>query len=285
MNENSQLPTQVSNDWLVAATQQLSAAGIPSARLDAEMILAHTLRKNRTYLHAHPDHIVTEREIEVADARLALRLDRVPIAYIIGHKEFYGRRFHVTQSTLIPRPDSEVLIELTRRVLQDITRHSQGVVRLVDVGTGSGALGITAALEFPDIDVTLSDTSKHALLVAEKNAEALHADVTIIQGDLLSAYPYEPHIIIANLPYVDPTWERSPETEHEPSLALFAGNNGLALIYRLIIQANNQLAPHGALILEADPRQHAAIIARAEQYGFLREATDEFGILLRRARS
>jgi release factor glutamine methyltransferase len=273
----------MTSGWLADATVALSAAGIPSARLDAELILAHTLRKNRTYLHAHPDHVITDREREVADARLALRLDRVPIAYIIGHKEFYGRRFHVTQSTLIPRPDSEVLIELSRRVLPEITRQSQAFVRLVDVGTGSGALGITAALEFPDVDVTLTDTSNHALLVAKKNAKALHADVRFLHGDLLSTYPFEPHIIIANLPYVDTSWERSPETRHEPALALFAVNNGLALIYRLIIQAKNQLAPHGALILEADPRQHAAITARAEQYGFLTEKIDGFGIVLRRA--
>ncbi len=271
--------------WLADAVDKLTAASIPSPQLDAELILAHTLRKNRTYLHAHPDHIMTDREIEIADARLALRLDRVPVAYIIGHKEFYGRNFHVTQSTLIPRPDSEILIELTRHVLPDITRQTDDAVRIVDVGTGSGALGITAKLEFPDSDVTLIDTSKHALNTAEKNAKTLHADVTILQGDLLSTYPFEPHIIIANLPYVDKSWERSPETNHEPALALFAGNNGLALIYRLLIQAKNQLAAHGALILEADPRQHAAIIARAEQYGFLVEMVEDFGILLRVARN
>jgi len=197
----------------------------------------------------------------------------------------YGRHFHVSQATLIPRPDSEVLIELTRHVLPDVVRQTSGPVRIVDVGTGSGALGITAALEFPDTDVTLIDTSKHALVVAEKNAAALHAHVTVLHGDLLSTYPFEPQIVIANLPYVDKTWDRSPETDHEPAQALFASNNGLSLIYRLIIQAKAQLAPSGALILEADPRQHAAIIARAEQYGFLCETTDGFGILLRLLRS
>ncbi len=284
MNENSPLPTLVSNDWLAHATDALSAAGIASARLDAEMILAHTLRKNRTYLHAHGDHIITDREAQIADARLALRLDRVPVAYIIGHKEFYGRNFHVTQATLIPRPDSEVLIELTRRIMPEITKQTNGIVRLVDVGTGSGALGITAKLEFPDTDVTLIDISKHALTIAKKNAHLLKAEVGVLLGDLLSTYPFEPQIIVANLPYVDKAWERSPETQHEPAKALFASNNGLSLIYRLIIQAQSQLASGGALILEADPRQHEAIIARAEQYGFLLEARDGFGLLFRALR-
>jgi release factor glutamine methyltransferase len=284
MNENSQPLALANNGWLQDATQQLTAAGIPSPRLDAELILAHTLRKPRTYLHAHPEDFLSEREQAVADARLTLRLDRVPVAYIIGHKEFYGRRFHVTHSTLIPRPESEVLIELLRRALPDLMKLTDGPLRLVDVGTGSGALGITAALEFPDLTVTIVDISKHALTIAEKNAASHHAEVTPLYGDLLSSYPFEPNVVMANLPYVDPAWQRSPETDHEPSLALFATNNGLALIYRLLIQAHSQLAENGIVILEADPRQHDAIVARAEHYGFLCETRQDFGLLLRLVR-
>ena len=112
MNENSPLKTPAISSWLRTAAASLKQAGIDSARLDAELILAHTLQKSRTYLHAHGDEILSPRQAEIADARLHLRVERTPLAYIIGHKEFYGHQFKVTPSTLIPRPESEVMLEL-----------------------------------------------------------------------------------------------------------------------------------------------------------------------------
>ena len=283
MNENSPLPTLVVNEWLQRATAALSDVGIPSARLDAELILAHTLRQNRTYLHAHPDAIIDDRQAEIANARLSLRLDRVPVAYIIGHKEFYGRRFHVTNATLIPRPESEVLIELLKKAVpSQIRLLTEEPLKLVDVGTGSGALGLTAKLLYPEIEVTLIDNSRHALTVAEQNARALHADVTILRSDLLARYPFVADIIIANLPYVDPAWERSPETNHEPPEALFARKHGLALILELLVQTKNQLANGGHLILEADPSQHPAIIQAARDSGLVLVEAEDYGLLLQK---
>jgi release factor glutamine methyltransferase len=279
MSENLLPPTPAINDWLVQATKQLESAGISTARLDAELILTHTLRKGRTYLHAHADDLLDERQHEVANARLSLRKERVPVAYIIGHKEFYGHRFHVTSATLIPRPESEALINLLA-----MTERQQSLLsetrRLVDVGTGSGILGITAKLNFPSLSVTLIDDSRHALQVAEKNATALHADVAFLQSDLLEAYPFSADVIVANLPYVDMEWERSPETEHEPAHALFAQLHGLALIFRLIEQTREKLANGGSLILEADPEQHDEIIKYAAKYGLLHQETNDYGLLL-----
>jgi len=280
MNENSQPQPLAINDWLTDATHQLVLAGIPSARLDSELILAHTLRKNRSYLHAHPEAIMEAREIEIAGARLALRLDRVPVAYIIGHKEFYGHQFYVTTATLIPRPESETLIELLKKVVPRNASLLKDTLRLVDVGTGSGSLGITSKLLFPELNVTLVDISRHALKVAEKNARVLEADVDIIQSNLLASYPFTANIIVANLPYVDPEWERSPETDHEPSEALFAGNHGKALIYELLIQTQSKLADGGHIILEADPDQHDDIVAEAKKYGLLLTEKDDYGLLL-----
>ncbi len=280
MNENSPQPLPASNDWLINATAQLTARGIPSARLDAELILAHTLRISRTALHAHPDTPLDERQLEIANARLALRLDRVPVAYIIGHKEFYGRRFLVTSATLIPRPESESLIELLDKAIPANISLIDEPKRLVDVGTGSGILGITAKLIHGDaISVTLIDYSRHALAVAEKNAAQLHADVDFQHSDLLNTYPFVADIIMANLPYVDVEWERSPETDHEPAEALFASHGGLALIQRLIIQTQDQLALGGSLILEADPEQHPAIIEHAKESGLILAETDGYGLL------
>ena len=282
MNEN--LPQQQSiKDWLDDATRQLAHAGISSARLDSELILAHTLRHNRTYLHGHDDEPISARDNEIATARVALRLDRVPIAYIIGHKEFYGRRFRVTTSTLIPRPESEVLIELlTQAIPNNTTLLAEKPLRFIDVGTGSGILGITAKLTYPELDVTLSDISRHALKIAEQNAKLLAADVAILQSNLLTSYPFTADIIIANLPYVDPEWERSPETDHEPADALFAAGNGKALIFELLGQTKNALATNGHLILEADPEQHAAIITEAKKYGLLLKDQKDYGILLQK---
>lgn len=278
MNEN--LPLLTLSSWIETATQQLSAAGILSARLDAELLLSHTLRKNRTWLHSHHDDPLSERHKEIANARLDLRLDRVPVAYIIGHKEFYGRQFKVTTATLIPRPESEDLVELIKQAVpKNQSLLDEPPLRLVDVGTGSGILGIMAKLEHPELDVTLVDSSRHALKVAETNAEQHHTSVSLLTSDLLGSYAFTADIIVANLPYVNPDWERSPETNHEPPIALFARNNGLALIFDLLPQTKAKLARGGKLILEADPEQHPAIIKEAAQYGLIHVTTLGYGLL------
>jgi len=280
MNANSKPKTSTVRYWLRDSAEQLADANIPSALLDAEIILAHTLRKSRTWIHAHHEEPIDERILDIADARLRLRLDRTPIAYIIGHKEFYSRLFKVTPSVLIPRPESEALIELLKTHLPETAKH------LLDVGTGSGCLGITAKLEFPQLHVTLSDISRYALKVAEENAEKLNAEVTIIRSDLLSKLQ-SPNvkfdIIIANLPYVDKSWERSPETNTEPKLALFADNGGLALIYKLIQQIPFSIAPSGIVLLEADPAQHSAIIQYAAAHDLRHAATSNYALVFEAA--
>lgn len=263
------------SQWLRDAAEQLADVGVTSALLDAEVILAHTLHKSRTWLHAHSDDEVAPRLCDIADARLALRLDRTPVAYIIGHKEFYSRSFTVTPSVLIPRPESESMIELLKK------HQPAGAIRLIDIGTGSGCLGITAKLELPHLAVTLSDVSRHALTIASKNATNLRAEVTVQQSNLLSGSVGMYDIVLANLPYVDTTWERSPETNHEPSLALFADNKGLALILKLIQQLPGALSSPSVVILEADPEQHPAIIAAAKTVGLDYIETDGYAIALR----
>jgi len=281
---NANLPPKMPaiSAWLRSATAQLTAAAIPSAHLDAEILLAHTLKKSRTFLHAHGDEELDVRQIEIADARLALRLDRIPIAYIIGHKEFYGRLFRVTPATLIPRPETETIIELLKEIVPTMTPPLPHTTRLVDVGTGSGCIGITAKLEFPELEVTLTDISRHALNVAAGNAKFLKADVTLTRSNLLIDYPFTADFILANLPYVDTEWERSLETNFEPKLALFAENHGLALIYRLIDEAEIRCAKQGFTLLEADPRQHDDIIIYAKSRGFRLHETRGFIVCLQK---
>ena len=265
------------SEWLKIATKSLKTANIPSARLDAELILANTLRKNRTYLHAHLDEEIDPRRFDIANARLDLRLDRVPIAYILGYKEFYGRRFTVSPSVLIPRPESEDLISL----FLELTAGEIAEKVLIDVGTGSGCLGITAKLERSNLSVILSDISKPALNIAEKNANALNADVHIQQQSLLNGQLKPVDYIFANLPYVDKNWDVSPELQYEPEIALFAEDEGLKLILQLISQAPRCLTPEGLLFIEADPQQHNRIIDEAVKNGFVKERVLNYILVLR----
>lgn len=269
-------------DWLRDGTALLKGVGIESARLDAEIILAHTLKKPRTYLHAHTDEILDQRAREIANARIDLRLDFTPIAYIIGHKEFYGRRFKVSTATLIPRPETETMIDIVKESINQTVPLLPTRQHLVDVGTGSGCVGITLKLELPELDVTLTDLSKHALNVAEQNAKALHAEVTLHQGDLLRQYGLAIDIICANLPYVGRDWEVSRDTFSEPDMALYAADDGLALIKVLIMQSSRLLAVGGSLYLEADPRQHEAIIAYAREHSLVHSETRGYIVSLYR---
>ena len=265
------------SDWLKVATKSLKNIGISSARLDAELILANTLRKNRTYLHAHLDEELDPRRFDIANARLDLRLDRVPIAYILGYKEFYGRKFTVSPSVLVPRPESEDLISL----FLELTASEIAEKVLIDVGTGSGCLGITAKLERSNLSVILSDISKPALNIAEKNANALNADVHIQQQSLLNGQLKPVDYIFANLPYVDKNWDVSPELQYEPKIALFAEDEGLKLILQLISQAPRCLTPEGLLFIEADPQQHNRIINEAVKNGFVKERVLNYILVLR----
>lgn len=241
-------------DWLVQAKIKLKEAEISTYNLDAEIILAFCLNENRTYLHSHPDKDIDQVCLKKASQLLESRQNRTPIAYLLGFKEFYGRNFQVTPDTLIPRPESETIIDTLNQL--DLKKDA----KLIDIGTGSGCLGISAKLEKPEFCVTLSDISPAAIEIAKSNAKKLRANVEIIQNDLLKGMDDKFDIIIANLPYVDKSWQRSPETNYEPALALFAENNGKDLINKLIIQSTNNISDGGYLIIEADPEQHDDLV-------------------------
>ncbi len=283
MNENSQPKMLTYDSWLSEASALLTDAGISSARLDAELILAHTIRESRTYLHAHGDEIIDDRHEDIANARLELRVDHTPVAYITGHKEFYGRRFKTTPAALVPRPESEQMIEVLGSIVPKNLPLLPEKLKLVDVGTGTGCLGITAKLEWPELDVTLTDNSIHALNLAKENAALLHADVNFLKNDLLRGYAIPVDIIMANLPYVDRRWDVSPDTQAEPEEALYAADGGLALIRQLVDQAALLVRPRGHLILESDPRQEHKVIELAKQRGFKHLDTQGFITLFRHA--
>lgn len=239
-------------DWVNEAATKID-------RLDAELILTNLLRvKDRSYLVAHDDEILTKSQLELANAQLERRIGGEPLAYILGWREFYGRRFKVTRNVLIPRPETETIIELAKK---------SKATKILDVGTGSGCIAITCALEMPKVAVDAIDISTSALAIAQANARALGAKVNFFKSDLLENYELEPDtLIIANLPYVDQDWEwiNRQTLSFEPSLALYAEQGGLALIYRLIQSINTSCR----LLIEADPSQHEKIIAFARDFGF-----------------
>ncbi len=267
-----------------------SSVGIASARLDAEVLLAYVLNKPKSWLIAHGDEVIEEKRISQMKALVERRLQREPIAYIIGAKEFYGRDFSVTLDVLTPRPETEDLIDLCLKYskktvnMQNLylekgepfSDRKKTSYRIIDVGTGSGCVGITLKLEMPEATVVLTDISTAALAVARKNAKKLDADVIINEGNLLDEYNEAQDskskiyfdFIVANLPYVDKSWEVSPETVFEPQLALFAEDGGLVLIKKLISQSQYLLKPGGFLALEADPEQHHSISEYAQENGF-----------------
>ncbi|MBR6810901.1 peptide chain release factor N(5)-glutamine methyltransferase [Candidatus Saccharibacteria bacterium] len=235
------------SSWLKrAATSQIS-------HLDAELILAHALNKERVFLHAHPDYELTESEQKKAEDYLKRRQNHEPVAYILGSKEFYGREFAVTPDTLIPRPETEAIIDLVKEL-------SLEKPKILDVGTGSGCIAITLKLELPESDVIAVDISEKALAVAEKNANNMHANLEFKKSDLLKNVDEKFDIIVANLPYVDKNWDwLSPELDFEPETALYSEDFGLKDIKNLILESNTKLAEQGKLILESDISQHEAI--------------------------
>lgn len=264
--------------WLHNAHHTLQQVGVSSARLDSELILARSLNKNREFLLAHSEEEISTNAQRQANIWLKRRMQREPLAYIFGEKEFYRRVFTVSPDTLIPRPETEIVIELFKKY------SLKG--RVLDVGTGSGCVGLTLKLESPSINITISDVSSKALDIARKNGQQLSAKpVRYVESDLLRHWlshtkPKKFNTIVANLPYVDTSWEVSPETHTEPETALYADDSGLELIKKLIDQSKDLLEREGHLILEADPRQHQEIISYAQEYKLIEQ--DGFILLLQK---
>lgn len=250
------------NLWLKKARKLMTP-------LDVELLMLLVLGKeDRSDLVLCGERELSEDEMDMLLRLMALRQSHVPMAYLTGKKEFYGREFVVNTDVLVPRPETEVLIELVMSVYQE-------GMQIVDVGCGSGCVGITLAL-LTNAEVLCIDISEQALDVAKENAERLDADrVSFLQSDLLSDYAGEAEIVVANLPYVDRQWEwTSPEIQFEPEIALFAEDEGLREIYRLI-----DMSASDYLCLEAEPVQHERIIEYAEERGYIIREVRGYGLL------
>jgi release factor glutamine methyltransferase len=245
--------------------------GMTTPRLDAELLIAHVLGISRVSLYMQFDRPLDGTELGALRDLVRRRQAGEPVAYLVGHKEFWGIDLLVDRRVLVPRPDTETLVEEALDRL-DARLADAPPPRVADVGTGSGALALALAHARPFAAICASDVSPDALAIARTGAERLGLPVTFVEGDL--AGPLLPHapfdLVVANLPYI-PTGDLAdlpPEVLCEPRLALDGGADGLDLVRRLVAEAGALLGPGGALAVEIGAGQAAAVAALFEAAGF-----------------
>lgn len=255
--------------WLRKSTDALKGAGIETARLDCLVLLEDSTNQNRASLLAHPEQkIPTKTEVKLNN-KIVQRSKHIPLAYIRGKVEFYGRQFAVTNHVMVPRPETETVIELIKELAPP--PHST----FLDVGTGSGAIASTAKLEMPGLDVYATDISEKALLIARRNATNLHANVRFKNADLIPSTPKDKHywLIAANLPYVPDDYQINEAARFEPKEALFAGRDGLDLYRRFWTQIKNLKRKPEYIITESLSFQHDELCALAAKTGYSPQKT------------
>jgi release factor glutamine methyltransferase len=245
----------------------LKASGIPDARLEAEVVVMSVMRMPRQDIFSHQESEVGPRQEQDLAQIVGRRLKREPLAYILGYREFYGINLLVTSDVLIPRPETETMVEHALFMSLMGTEASELVV--ADVGTGSGAIAINMAIHLPAARIYATDIADAVLDVASYNIRSHNVGdrITLRKGDLLEPLPEPVDLIVANLPYIPsqriPTLQ--PEIQWEPWEALDGGPDGLDLIRRLLSQAGPKLKEHGAILLEMDPEQVLAVADLAGQ--------------------
>ncbi|MGH9412989.1 MAG: peptide chain release factor N(5)-glutamine methyltransferase [Terriglobales bacterium] len=251
---------------LADAAAELERAHIAEPRLTAEILLAHGIGQERSYLYAHPEMQLPPPCEARARAAIAARAGGTPLQYVTGEQDFYGRSFTVSPAVLIPRPETGMVVEAALERMP-----ASAAMRIVDVGTGSGCIAITLALERPHARVTATDLSPGALAVARSNATRLGARVGFVVADLLTPLTGGLDLIVSNPPYVaeNDLATLQPEVrDHEPHLALTSGPKGSEIYERLIPQAHGALRPGGWIVLELGYDSAPHVIALLQHSGW-----------------
>jgi release factor glutamine methyltransferase len=243
---------------IAGAIAVLKTAGIDTPSLDAPLLLAHVLKISRTSLAARTAEPLSQENTEEFFALVERRKKGECAAYILGKKEFRGLEFLVNPSVLVPRPDTETLVEAAITVIKEIS--SANTIHILDLCTGSGAVAIALKSEMPHLEVYAADISADALEIANENARRLLGEnkIQFYQGDLYNALPRSPFsLIVSNPPYIatDEIQTLSAEVQNEPRLALDGGKTGLEIVSRIIDGSHDFLQRGGSLLLEAGPRQ------------------------------
>jgi len=234
------------------------AESSPTPQLDTEILLLYIIKKNRTFLYAHSDQTLDDKQHQQFEALILKRSEGVPIAYLINEREFWSLPLYVTPDTLIPRPETELLIELV------LSRYgARSTCSVLELGTGTGAISIALATEKPHWNILAADVSKPALLVAEKNAARHNAqNITFMHSNWFESIPKQAFdLIISNPPYLaeqDPH-QHEGDLRFEPKQALVSGSDGLNDLSHIIRESRNYLTPGGLLLLEHGYNQGAAV--------------------------
>ncbi len=245
----------------------LVQSAVDSPRLDAEILLAHALGITRAQLHAHPQSQLSSGALATYRQWIERRARHEPVAYIVGHKEFYGLDFFVDERVLIPRPETELLVEKAIEIAKHQPDRGQFVA--ADVGTGCGAIAVSLAVHLPRITVYAADASAEALEVAARNCRRHDVEnrVHLLRGHLLEPLPEPVNLIVANLPYVSQAElaQLPPEiSRYEPREALDGGPDGLDHIRRVLAGGGEHLKPRGVILLEIGATQGEAVVALAQ---------------------
>ena len=248
--------------------QKLEAAGIPDARLEAEVLVMNVMRMARQNIFGEQDTEVSEEQQAALDELLERRYNREPLAYLLGQREFYGINVMLTPAVLIPRAETEGLVE--HALFMALMGMESTDMTIADVGTGSGAIAINLAIHLPAAKIFAVDVADEVLDVAAFNIRAHGVSERVILGigDLLEPVPEPIDLIVANLPYIptDRISTLQPEVQQEPALALDGGPDGLDLIRRLLTQAESKLKDVGIILLEMDPDQIPVVQELAIQH-------------------
>ena len=241
-------------------------ASSASSRLESEILLCHVLGKSREYCYTWPETPINKDAYIAFTALLNKRQCGQPIAYLTGEKEFWSRPFKVTKHTLIPRPETERLIEVVLNLFSQ-----DAAMNILDLGTGSGNIAITLAKHYNNANLFATDKSKAALAVAQKNARRLGAKVSFIESDWFFSVPKKSfELIVSNPPYID---EKDPHLDQgdvrfEPKSALIAKNNGIAAIDKILHEARQYLKPQGIILLEHGFNQGQSVRTLMSTYGY-----------------
>jgi release factor glutamine methyltransferase len=248
-----------------AAYELLVANDVPSPRLNAELLLMFVLGRERAYLYAHPERELSAEEQYRYDQVIQERAQGCPTQYITGHQEFWGLDLLVSPAVLIPRPETEHVVETVLELVKELPLDPVGKLRIVDIGTGSGCIALAVASELPQAEVHASDVSPEALEIARVNAARFALDLRIrfLKSDLLAAYPRDTFdFVVSNPPYVgelEADKVQKQVREYEPRIAVFSGQEGLDVYRRLIPQAQAALKPGGWLVMEIGFSSEASV--------------------------
>lgn len=258
----------------------LGDAGIGTARLDTLVLLEDATGKDRAYLLAHPETTIQGGTLEVLEKQIKQRKKHIPLAQIRGKTEFYGREFIINEHVLEPRPESETMIELLKQLInsKQLTADS---LQIADMGTGSGALGITAKLEIPEAEVILTDVDPACLKIARQNAKKYKVNAKVLCGNLLEpllTVDCQLSAVLANLPYVPDAYEINRAALNEPKIAIFGGKDGLDLYRKLFLQIakNLQFISIKYVFTESLPFQHKKLTKIAQKAGYSQVDEEDF---------